>query len=106
VVTRAKPEPRGLQGAIDGSYLNGIAAISPTDMTTTGQVAETAGGALPILIHWNGTRWTTASAPNPGAAGSVTNLSAITGSPATGFWLIGLYDSGSRTHSYALHRAG
>ena len=92
------------KAATDGSYLNDVAAISPKDVMATGQLGETAGGALPILMRWNGAHWTTSKAPDPAPASSVTNLTAISGSAAAGFWLIGIYPSGGKTHSYALHR--
>lgn len=56
-----KPAP---SGSIASSSLNGIEAISPTNVWAVGRVETTFGGAysyrvnLPLIQHWDGVAWT------------------------------------------------
>jgi hypothetical protein len=62
-----------------GNSLNGVTAVSPTDVWVTGDYcAPKCGGHIRTLImHWNGTAWTTVSSPDPG------NISFLPGVAAT-----------------------
>ncbi len=99
------PDPNmNVYSGVTGSYLTDVAAISPTNVMVTGYVA--AGSvSLPVVLRWNGVHWSAAKTQNPAPAGSVTNLTAIAGSAATGFWIVGGYLHASSLHSFALHRS-
>ena len=101
----AVPDPNmNVYSGVTGSYLTDVAAISPTDVMATGYVAV-GSVSLPVVLRWNGVHWTVAKTQNPAPAGSVTNLTAIAGTAATGFWITGDYLHGSAIHSFALHRS-
>ncbi len=89
--------------SITGSYLTDVAAISPADVMVTGYVVVS-GVSQPVVLRWNGVHWIAAKTLNPAPAGAITNLTAIAGSAATGFWILGGYLHGS-IHSFALHRS-
>ncbi len=99
----ANPNLNVYGSSITGSYLTDVAAISPADVMVTGYVVVS-GVSQPVVLRWNGAHWTAAKTPNPAPAGAITNLTAIAGSAATGFWILGDYLHG-RIHSFALHRS-
>ncbi len=97
------PDPNmNVYSGVIASYLTAVAAISPSDIMVAGYVV--AGVSQPAVLHWNGVHWTAAKTQNPAPAGSVTNLTSIAGSAATGFWILGDYLH-SAIHSFALHHS-
>jgi alpha-tubulin suppressor-like RCC1 family protein len=50
----------------EGSLLDGIAVLSPTDIWTVGTTEQTDGGQLALTEQFNGTRWTVSPAADPG----------------------------------------
>jgi hypothetical protein len=48
------------------SFLNGIAAISASDIWAVGLNATNLGGQATLTEHWNGTSWKIINSPNPG----------------------------------------
>jgi hypothetical protein len=53
------------------NILNGIAAISDTDVWAIGTQWDGAGTAHSLTEHWDGTRWSVVSSADPGTGGNV-----------------------------------
>ena len=54
-----------------GSALEGITALSASDIWAVGQTQSSANGPVRTLTeHFNGTTWTVAPSPDPGKAGN------------------------------------
>ena len=83
------PQP----GTSDG--LTGVAAISPTDawaVGTYGHQGLMTPAGKPLVLHWDGTSWTQATAPFFGGFSGLGGVSAVS---ATNAWAVGSVDSGS-----------
>ena len=71
------------------SYLNSVDALSDTDAWTVGYIQPTgATPFLPIINHWNGTAWSSVSAPQ---LGDGTILNAVSASQTNDAWAVGYY---------------
>jgi hypothetical protein len=68
--------------------LNAVTAVSPTDAWVTGDYcAPKCGGHVRTLIlHWNGTAWTTVSSPDPG---NINGLTAVAATASGNAWSAG-----------------
>ena len=42
---------------LKGAYIQSFAAVSPDDVWAVGLFADNIGGAAPLILHWNGKRW-------------------------------------------------
>jgi hypothetical protein len=93
----SSPNAGGTTSSADVTTLTGVTAISPTNAWAVGSYVNPAGQARQTLIlHWNGSAWSTAISPNPGGTSSSTNLSALTGVSAdspTDAWAVGNFTS-------------
>lgn len=82
------------KGAI-ATYLNGITALSASDLWAVGSIDN--GSSLPIstlVEHWNGTKWKLDTAPSPGPSQNV--LNSVTRIPDTNaMWAVGRTESQS-----------
>jgi hypothetical protein len=85
------PNPGG------NSQLNGIAAVSRSDVWAVGYENN---GAQPVTEHWNGTKWKVVSSP----AGNGSALFGVTAVSATDVWAVG-YTRGS-AHTLTEHWDG
>jgi len=69
------------------SQLNGVAAVSASDVWAVG-FSTTSGGVQQTLIEqWNGTSWNVVSSPNVGTSNNVLNAVAVVS--ATDIWAVG-----------------
>ncbi|MFL5589435.1 MAG: hypothetical protein ACJ8DI_17550 [Ktedonobacteraceae bacterium] len=83
VVPSPSPDPTA-------NLLSGVAAISAQDAWAVGNYFSHTNGAEETLIdHWNGTKWTVASNPNPSS--SENGLTGVTAISATNVWAVGQY---------------
>lgn len=88
------------QVASPSRYLQGISAISPSDVWAVG----TSGGQTDTE-HWNGSSWTRVPSPNPG--GATGNILLGVSARATGdVWAVGTMDSGITSVAMILHWDG
>src|SRR5579863_7486571 len=73
------------------NYLNGIAAVSATNVWAVGQdMSNTEQYSAAMTLHWDGTAWSAITSPNPGADGST--LFGVASIPGTQqFWAVGTY---------------
>jgi hypothetical protein len=106
--TKWSQVPSPSPGPIDNS-LNGVTAVSPTDVWVTGDYcAPKCGGHVRTLImHWNGTAWTTVSSPDPGNINFLTGVAATASGNA---WTVGgtclTSVCGTNTNALVLHWNG
>ncbi len=75
--------------ALLNMFLNGVAAVSSTDVWAVGQVFDT--GAT-LTLHWDGTSWSIVPSPNGPANASV--LSGVSAIATNDVWAVGT-DGGS-----------
>jgi hypothetical protein len=91
----ASPNPGGTAGSSDYSYLNGVSANSATDAWAVGAyINPTTFATESLALHWNGTKWSTVSSPNPGGTTSSSDFSSLNGvsaNSATDAWAVGYY---------------
>jgi hypothetical protein len=59
----------------EGSQLNGIQVLSPTDTWAAGQTQESNGAILTLTEQFNGTTWTIVPSPTPGSVGRLQDSS-------------------------------
>jgi hypothetical protein len=91
------PDPGGTTpGSLNGTYLTGVAAVSPTDAWAVGYYYKpptlSSNGAM--LLHWNGTKWANVAPANLGNAG----LESVSAVSATDIWAVGGYTTSSGQH--------
>ena len=70
------------------NMLLGVTAVAADDAWAVGYYATSPLPLHTLTLHWNGTTWTTVSAPNPGLGGG---LAGITGFGASDVWAVGAY---------------
>jgi hypothetical protein len=67
--------------------LNGVSAAGPRNAWAAGFYRNRAAGALPLILHWNGTAWSQVTAPASGLPDTELNgVSAVSGREA---WVVG-----------------
>jgi hypothetical protein len=69
------------------SQLNGVAAVSASDVWAVGFSTPSGSARQTLTEHWNGTSWSVVSSPNVGTLGS--NLNAVAVVSATDIWAVG-----------------
>src|SRR5947209_6959085 len=75
---------------LSANLLYGVAAISAQDAWAVGNYFSGTQGAEETLIdHWNGTKWSVASNPNPSS--SENGLNGVTAISASNVWAVGQY---------------
>ena len=81
---------------VQGSTLNAVAAISPTDAWAVGfQNDNQLNGSRTLAEHWDGQKWTVVPSPNPGSPPSCANsntgnmLNAVAAVASNNVWAVG-----------------
>jgi hypothetical protein len=77
------PMPSGA----DDAYLDGVAAVSASDIWAVGSSTNSKGNFKPLALHWNGTSW--AIVPTP--ALFLGSLNAVTAVSTSDVWAVGTY---------------
>jgi hypothetical protein len=89
------PNPGGTTSSTDFSSLASVSAVSATDAWAVGAYANTTTGAEETLIvHWNGTGWSTVASPDPAGTASASDsngLNCVSVGSATDAWTVGFY---------------
>jgi len=82
----ATPSP----GAAHSACLEGVTALSASDAWAVGffTPSPTSGAQKPLVLHWDGTRWTQVPSPAPGDT-LVTELTGVDAISATDAWAVG-----------------
>jgi hypothetical protein len=73
--------------------LNGIAAISESDVWAVGTRFINGPGEQMLIKHWDGVRWTSVISPN--ASAEFNRLSGVAAASSNDVWTVGQYDPGS-----------
>lgn len=81
-------------GCIFSSVLNGVAAISSSDVWTVGFYQNCQRQNLPLTLHWNGTAWAAVSAPAPPGNGNPA-IRAVAASGTNDVWMVGFVAPGN-----------
>ena len=92
---------------------HGLSATSPSDIWTVGDTFMAGGTTIfTLAAHWDGTKWTTFSTPNPGTGGTSTNgygnyntLAGVSVIATNDAWAVGtynVYDSSGDLTKYTL----
>ena len=92
---------------LSANLLYGVTAISAQDAWAVGNYFSRTNGAEETLIdHWNGTKWTVASNPNPSS--SENGLNGVTAVSASNVWAVGQYipNGGGNTEPLIEHWNG
>jgi hypothetical protein len=87
------------------SHLNGVFCTSSDNCWAVGGYTPSTGNAeLNQVLHWNGKKWSLASAPSPGGkgSGSVSELFAVRCASARYCWAVGDYAKGGAQLNQAL----
>lgn len=86
----------GRSGALEHGGLFSIVALAPDDVWAFGATGgPSLRSAIPLILHWDGTAWT--SVPPPVAAGAIQAASA---SGADDVWILGEAERAGRCHSF------
>jgi hypothetical protein len=86
-VTRS-PDP--LRGSFN--VLNGVSALSPSDVWAVGYYSNRS-GQKDLILRWNGTRWAQVTSPGP-LGSALASVSAVSASDA---WAAGTYGRCARS---------
>jgi len=83
--------------------LNGVAAISTSNVWAVGTHTASNGAYQTLIEHWNGSAWTVGASPSP--SGSADVLNAVAASGAGDVWAVG-YQNGSARQPLIEHWNG
>ena len=76
------------------NYLNGVAAISATDVWAVGYYINGTGVNQTLVEHWNGSAWSVVPSPNVGTTYD-NYLKGVAAVSATNVWAVGYYYNGT-----------
>jgi hypothetical protein len=101
------PSPNvGPANVNQSNRLEGITAVSPTDIWAFGSYfqANGSGHQQTLLLHWDGTAWTIAPSPNPTKNGFLSDLlfAGVAVSPDD-VWIVGAEDEAPHDGTLAIH---
>ena len=85
--------------------LSAIAVVNARDAYAVGYTGSTTGTTHTLLLHWNGSTWSTVTSPAPVSGGALTAVTATT----KGAWAVGYYATGPSALDYwslAFRRSG
>ncbi|HZT31921.1 MAG TPA: hypothetical protein VFA33_18675 [Bryobacteraceae bacterium] len=88
------PSPNPLHGDLDQNILNGVVAVSPTDVTAVGFLLNTSiPNALTLVEHWDGAKWRVVPSPNVStAANDANHLNAVAAFSASDIYAVGWFE--------------
>ncbi len=96
----------GPNSTLQSNVLNGITALSPTDIYAFGSV-EAANGSeefSTLVLHWDGTAWTIIPSPDPQGKGGLLDVLYAGVSPEPGnLWIVGTEHLAPGDGSLAIH---
>ena len=81
--------PNASTTSVSNNTLDGVTAISDSDVWAVGNFSSTNGGAInhTLTEHWNGTAWSIVASPDVGSMGS--SLQAVSAASSTDVWAVG-----------------
>jgi hypothetical protein len=97
-------------GNLPGTTQNRLFAVtvnSSTDAWAVGSYYDSNNHEQPLSYHWDGTRWTNVTAPNP-TGSIVTTLSGVTEISPDNVWAVGYYTNPNNGNyqTYLIHSTG
>ena len=85
------------------NYLSDVASLGPGNAWATGWWYDAGGDYNPLLMHWDGTAWTSVASPSPPKA----FLGGITALSPSNIWIVGSYnDADNMSRALTLHWNG
>lgn len=80
-------------GASNSDFMGGLSFASGTDGWAVGSSNTALYNTSPVVLHWNGTTWRSASPPPlPGAASRGGGLDSVLDTPSSGLWATGSWE--------------
>jgi hypothetical protein len=86
------------------NYLQGVSAVSSKDAWAVGVYYTKTVAARTLILHWDGTAWSTVKSPNPGSYSNY--LQGVSAVSSTDAWAVGTYVTKSASHTLILHWDG
>jgi hypothetical protein len=90
------------QPGTGGSFLDGVRAVSPSNIWAVGAYYNTAGD-IDLILHWDGRTWTQVASPSPGSSPRLTAVRVVS---ANDVWAVGSSESHAATRTIILHWNG
>jgi hypothetical protein len=84
--------------------LNGVTAVSATNVWAVGYYVNTTGVTQTLIEHWNGTSWSVVTSPSP--APSNNELFSIAAVSAKDIWTVGFTSTNTADHTLIEHWNG
>ena len=83
------PSPNASTTSVSNNTLEGVAALSDSDVWAVGNFNSSNGGAInhTLTEHWNGTAWSLVHSPNVGSMGS--SLQGVSAASSNDVWAVG-----------------
>src|SRR6266567_3297398 len=72
--------------------LNGVAAVSASDVWAVGEFINASNVNQTLIEHWNGHKWSVVPSPNVGTHNN--ELFGVTAVSATDVWAVGFFNAG------------
>lgn len=91
-------------GGSSGSYIAGIVAIAANNVWAVGVNGFSKSGATTLVEHWNGTKWSVVTSPNPGSLYNI--LTSVAAVSANSIWAGGYAETSSEYTTLAEHWNG
>jgi hypothetical protein len=90
------------------SQLDGVFCPSASNCWAVGNYSSSKGVELNQALHWNGTKWSQVTTPNPGgtASGDVSELRGVRCNSSSDCWAVGDYTTSTAQLGEALHWNG
>jgi hypothetical protein len=85
------PNPGGTAG---NTFLDGVSANAASDAWAVGNYFTSQTASETLALHWNGTKWTQVTTPNPGGTASEAGnnfLNAVSAPTASDAWAVGYF---------------
>jgi hypothetical protein len=101
VIPSPNPTPP-LSGGPVSNELYGVAAVSANDVWAVG-ISVDFGAGQTLIVHWNGTSWSTVPSPSPGEYGWLRSVSAVS---ANDVWAVGTHRVDNSQVTLILHWNG
>jgi hypothetical protein len=104
--THFRPQLRSVPHPGTSSELQGVTCVSSSSCWAVGDY-EQSNAELDQVLHWNGSKWSRVSTPNPGgtAANAINTLFGVTCTSSSNCWAVGYYVSGAELNQ-TLHWNG
>ncbi|MEO8287109.1 MAG: hypothetical protein ABI670_11820 [Chloroflexota bacterium] len=87
-----------------GNVLTAVSAASATDVWAVGYTSQSSGGSKTLIMHWDGSSWSTISSPNPNTGDNY--LDGVVALSARDAWAVGDSGTAENPRTIILHWDG